>query len=128
MTTSTRRKMVATKTKTKKAPAKKTLITKPAPVAKLELPVLPASPPVTASVFERGFLFKFTMGVPSFRAKVDKTKIDAGDADKALLSVGMKLIECEEYDQILGIYSSIKKYLALKAIPTSLRESYYLIH
>jgi len=85
------------------------------------------SAPVTASVFDKGLCFQFTFGMPGFRARVDKDQIDAGDADKDMLSVGKKLLECDEYDAIRSLYGDIKKYLGRKAIPTTLRKSYYLI-
>jgi hypothetical protein len=118
--------MATTATK-KKSPVKKATTTLKQPVHK-EL-----AAPVTASVFDRGLCFQFTFGMPGFRGKVDKDQIDVkreadqDETDKKMLSVGKKLLECDEYDAIRTLYGTIKKYLGIKAIPTTLRKSYYLI-
>lgn len=80
-----------------------------------------------AAAFDRGLCYQFTFGMPSFRAKVDKEKIDAGDADKTMLSVGKKLLECDEYDAVRTLYGDIKKYLEPRSIRTNLRDSFYLV-
>lgn len=112
---------------TTKKTAKKTVKKTAKVTAPTVVPIMDPSPPVKASAFDKGILFKFTMGMPSFRAKVDKSKIDAGDADKSMISVGMKLIECDEYDAIRTMYGDIKKYLELRGILTELRNALYLI-
>ena len=80
-----------------------------------------------ATAFDRGICYQFTFGMPSFRAKADKDKIETGDADKAMMTFGKKLLECEQYDSIKTLYGDIKKYLEPRSIRTNLRESFYLV-
>jgi hypothetical protein len=81
-----------------------------------------------SKTFDRGVCIQVSIGTLGLRRKVDKEKIDVGDADKEMISVSKEILECPEYDSVLEMDREIKKYMAKKAIPVPIFiRSLYLV-
>jgi hypothetical protein len=70
----------------------------------------------TESKFDKGIFMQLRGGRARFVVKVEDGQYEAGDADKKLLSVRKRIIDCDEYREIVRVRGEAKAYLKSKAV------------
>lgn len=66
--------------------------------------------------FDKTVLLSLTVKMLGVSRKVDTKDVEV-QADKDLLRVSKKILECDEYDAISKVAADLKKYLKLKSVP-----------
>lgn len=90
--------------------------------------------PKPANPFARSIAVKVACGVWGVRRKLDNGDVDVNDAtsgdrvNKQAIAISKKIVDCDEYHQIVKADQEIRKYLATQCIHVPfLREGTYLI-
>src|SRR5216117_3905228 len=78
----------------------------------------------------KGFFLRFMAGSLGIRRKVDKKKLEGlTDAERKLLSVTKKTLDCDEYLETQRIYAKMVGLLSIRSVPvlSDMMKSCYLI-
>ena len=81
----------------------------------------------TQSLTDTTVCLQVRLGCLGVRAKMDASKVDAGDMDKAMLHVSKDILQSDELQAIYRHAAEIRSFVKARSLPSLLRGGIYLV-